>query len=93
VVNERLEGIAESFKFVSETSTFTCECADMGCIDMIDVTLAEYEEVRKGSNRFIVLPGHVFPEFERTVSENERFVVVAKLEEGGEVAEELDPRA
>jgi hypothetical protein len=93
LVNERLEGIAESFKFVSETSAFTCECADMGCIEMIDLTLSEYEDVRKDSNRFIVKSGHVFSEFERVVTENERFAVVAKLDEGGEVAEEFDPRA
>jgi hypothetical protein len=91
-VNERLEGLAENFKEVAETAPFTCECADLGCIQMIDMTLSEYETIRKDPNNFFVLPGHVYPEFERVVSENERYVVVAKYEEGGELAEELDPR-
>ena len=92
-VNERLEGLAERFKVLSETAPFSCECADLGCLAMIDLTLDEYEAVRKEANRFIVLPGHVYPEFERVVSENERYLLVAKHDEGGDVAEELDPRA
>jgi hypothetical protein len=92
-VNEKLEGLAENFQAVSDTAPFTCECADLGCIAMIDMNLSEYEALRKDPNRFVVLPGHVYPEFERVVSENERYVLVAKLGEGGELAEELDPRA
>jgi 5-bromo-4-chloroindolyl phosphate hydrolysis protein len=91
-VNEKLEGLAENFQAVSETAQFTCECADLGCIAMIDLTLNEYEAVRKNPNRFVVLPGHVYPEFERVVSETERYVLVAKHDEGGELAEDLNPR-
>jgi len=91
-VNERLEGLAENFKEVAETAPFTCECADLGCIQMIDLTLTEYEAIRKDPNKFFVLPGHVYLEFERVVSENERYVLVAKHDEGGELAEELDRR-
>ena len=92
-VNEKLEGLAENFQAVSEMAPFACECADLGCVEMIDLSLSEYEAVRKDPNRFFVLPGHVYPEFERVVSENERFVLVAKFDEGGELAEELNPRA
>jgi hypothetical protein len=91
-VNERLEDLAESFQVVAETSPFTCECADLGCNAMIDMTLSEYEAVRKKPNQFVVLPGHVYSDFERVVSENDRYVLVAKHDEGGELAEELDPR-
>jgi hypothetical protein len=92
-VNERLEELAEKFQVVAETAPFSCECADLGCTAVIDLTLNEYEAVRKESNRFVVLPGHVYPEFERVVSENERYVLVAKYDGGGELAEELDPRS
>ena len=91
-VNERLEELAERFQVVAGTSPFSCECADLGCTAMIDMTLSEYEAVREDPNRFFVLPGHVYPEFERIVSENDRYVLVAKYDEGGELAEELDPR-
>jgi hypothetical protein len=92
-VNERLEGLATDFRVAAETATFTCECAELGCTAMIDMTLAEYEDVRKDPNRFVVLPGHVYFEFERIVSENDRYVLVSKLGEGADVAEELDPRS
>ena len=49
-VNEKLEGLAENFQAVSETAPFTCECADLGCIEMIDMTLSEYETIRKEPN-------------------------------------------
>ena len=48
--------------------------------------------MRQDSNRFVVLRDHVYPEVERVVWGNERFVVVAKVGEGAELAEELDPR-
>ena len=91
-VNERLEWINESFALVSETATFVCECADLGCTAMIDVTLGDYESVRRDSNAFFVLPGHVSPDFERVVAERDGYVVVAKIGEAAKVAEELDPR-
>ena len=92
-LNERLEGLAETFRFISETASFTCECADMSCVQPMDLTLAEYEAVRAEPNQFAVLPGHVYPDVERVVTENERFVVVSKIGEGAKVAVENDPRA
>src|SRR5829696_2312855 len=41
-VNERLEGLAETFQFVSEVSHFACECADLNCFALMDLTLDEY---------------------------------------------------
>jgi hypothetical protein len=69
------------------------ECADESCTAPIELTLAEYEAVRSHPNQFAVLPGHVYPEVERVVSENERYVVVSKLGKGGEYATQHDPRA
>ena len=82
---------AENFKDVAETAPFTCECADLCCIQMIDLSLSEYETIHKEPNRFFVLPDHVYPEFEPVVSENERHVLVAKHDEGGELARSLTP--
>ena len=91
-VNERLEGLADTFKFVSEMSTFTCECADLQCTAMVNMTLQEYEAVRSDPNEFVVLPGHVYPDVERVTYENERYVVVAKIGKAGEIARDFDPR-
>lgn len=91
-VNERLEGLAEAFQFIAEHTSFTCECADTSCVELMSLTLREYEALRANPNNFAVLPGHVYPDMERVVSENERFVVVAKIGEGVKVANDLDPR-
>lgn len=68
-VNERLEGLAEAFQHLTETSSFACECADLGCMAMMDLRLSEYEAVRAHPNQFAVLPGHVYPDVEAVVAE------------------------
>ena len=92
-VNERLEGLAETFELPSETPTFACECVDIHCVEQVSLTVGEYEEVRKHPTHFAVLPGHVYPEVERVVAENERFVVVEKIGKGAEIAAEADERS
>jgi hypothetical protein len=92
-VNERLEGLAEAFQHVTETSTFACECADLRCTAMMDLRLSEYEAVRSHPNQFAVLPGHVYPDVEDVVAEHDRYVIVSKLGVGAEIAEKTDPRA
>ena len=92
-VNERLEGLAEAFQYVTETSSFACECADLGCAAMINLRLSEYEAVRSHPNRFVVLPGHVYPDVEEVVAEHDRYVIVSKLGVAAEIAEKTYPRA
>ena len=38
--------------------SFRCECARLGCNDLVDLSPRAYEEVRANPRRFIVLPGH-----------------------------------
>ena len=57
------------------------------------LTFEEYEAVRKDSRRFIVVPGHVFPETERVVARNERYEVVEKFGEAVNVADASDRRS
>ena len=92
-VNERLEGLAETFQFIAEHTAFTCECADTQCIEPINMTLAEYEAVRAEPNQFAVLFGHVYTDVEYIVTESDRFVVVAKIGEGAKIAREAYPRS
>ena len=56
------------------------------------MSVEEYEQVRSGSNRFLVLPGHQVPGVEEVVESTDRYLVVSKLGVGGEVAAGLDPR-
>jgi hypothetical protein len=93
-VNERIQDLNEAFDDVlSFTGEWVCECADETCTSPLELTLAEYEAVRSHPNQFAVLPGHVFPDVERVVEENDRYVVVSKLGKGGEYATQHDPRA
>ena len=57
-----------------------CECARMTCDAAIDITLGEYEHVRKDARHFVIFPGHLVGDIERIVFENDRFAVVAKRE-------------
>lgn len=70
---------------------FVCECGRLGCTEIIELTLAEYEAVRADSRRFAVRHGHqVGPE--DVLETHERYLVVAKRGSAGEVAEFNDPR-
>ena len=69
-----------------------CECADTDCTIRVSATLDEYEAVRENPRTFIVALRHLYPEVERVLDENSRFMIVEKVDNGGEVAEALDPR-
>ena len=95
-VNERITQLNEAFSEVfpegDGLSEWICECADTTCTHRVQATRQEYEQVRADGRTFIVFPGHVYSEVERVLGETERFTVVEKLDNGGEIAESLDPR-
>src|ERR671911_1069277 len=65
----------------ADTFGFHCECGrDGGCPEMVWMTLDEYEVVRAQDDRFVVVPGHETDDLERVVEENERFVIVDKVD-------------
>lgn len=72
---------------------FRCECARLGCNLLLELTLAEYEQVRSHPRRFLMIDGHQVPELERVVQREPGYLVVQKLDEAGEKAEEADPRS
>lgn len=92
-VNERLEGIAETFQFVADHAVFVCECADVNCSGQVMMTADEYDAVRARGNTFVIMPGHVLPDIEHVVESNDRFEVVAKVGKAGRIAEAVDDRS
>lgn len=72
-----------------------CECADPSCTELVQLTPREYEAVRTNPTWFINVRGHHVNAhgWARPVSENDRFVMVEKIGEAGEIAERLDPRS
>ena len=67
-----------------------CECSATDCHEHVQLTSEEFEAVRDNPRYFAVHPGHVDGRFEHVVASNERFVLVEKVGEAGEVAEALE---
>ena len=82
-INERLLELGASGD--EELKRWNCECAAVGCVEQIELTLAEYEHLRASPVRFAVMPGeqHVLPEVEMLVERNRRYWVVEKIGEAG----------
>jgi hypothetical protein len=49
--------------------------------------------VRSASTRFFVIPGHEDNEVERVVERTDRYLVVEKIGDAAEEADDLDPRS
>ncbi|HZU59658.1 MAG TPA: hypothetical protein VE983_01765 [Solirubrobacteraceae bacterium] len=73
-------------------SGFRCECASLGCTQMLPLTFREYERVRQHPRRFIVAPGHERLDVEAVVETQGNYLVVQKVGEAGRSAEANDPR-
>ena len=94
-INESVNDLNQTFAEITVTpfsGEWICECADPHCTLRIEATLQEYEIVRANGRTFLVCVGHVYPEVERVVAENDRFTTVEKLSDAGQIAESLDPR-
>jgi hypothetical protein len=93
-VNEQIESLNRDFGDEQRTMTAICECADGDCTERLDISVADYEDVRADSRRYIIVPGHALPEFESVVESREGYEVVQKREgTAAALAEETDPRS
>ena len=72
---------------------FRCECARLGCNQLIELSVREYEQIRAHPRRFVVAPGHELPDVETVVEAQPGYVIVEKRDLAGRVAERHDPRA
>ncbi len=92
-VNEQLEALAGAFQFVAAQPVFVCECADVECIEQIDMTMAEYEALREHPERFAILVRHEVPDVEDVVERRDGYLIVEKIAEASAIVAEADPRA
>jgi hypothetical protein len=90
-VNDRIDEINRTFADFTPYGSWVCECADIACVERIDMTLAEYEEVRSLPERFAVAPDgvHVIPDVETVTVKTDRYWIVEKFGAGAERAAEL----
>jgi hypothetical protein len=87
-VNERVQDLTDDYG----TTEFVCECSTTACIDIIELTNAEYERIRSDPTWFVVKPGHDIEQIERVISEGVGYVLVEKLIAEDDL-EETDPRS
>lgn len=73
-VNEAIERGAKA----AAAAVFVCECGNLGCNSTVELTIAAYEKVRSGFDRFLVVPGHELEDIEDVVERHEDYLVVAK---------------
>jgi hypothetical protein len=93
-VNERLRELGEGFSLVSEEAEFVCECANTACAERIQMPLATYEEIRADPKRFFLIKGHEEQEYERIITESDRYYIVEKVAGGAAgIAIRDDPRS
>jgi hypothetical protein len=71
---------------------FRCECARLGCNQLVELTVHEYEEIRAHSRRFVVAPGHELLDVETVIEARPGYLIVEKRGQAGEAAERHDPR-
>lgn len=71
---------------------FRCECARLGCDQVIELTIREYERVRGHPRRFVLAEGHEMLAAESVVESGAGWAVVEKGQRAGEVAQVTDPR-
>lgn len=76
-----------------EAVRFRCECSDMDCHTIVNLTLPEYERIRDSPRRFVVATGHESPELEDVVERHGDYLIVEKRGAPGAEAERLDPRS
>ena len=89
--NEQIHGKVLELGTSDRTAPYLCECEDERCTTVLLLTAPEYEDVRDGSKRFVVAPGHL-DGGARVVDRREGFTVIEKTGEEGRLVEDLDPR-
>jgi hypothetical protein len=76
--NERFEERVEEYSRDGVAAPFLCECADESCLGRVDLTLAQYADIRRRPDRYVILPGHPTIEQEHVVDDKGDFQVVQK---------------
>jgi hypothetical protein len=72
--------------------SFRCECASLGCTQMLPLSFQDYERIRNHPRQFLVAPGHERLDVEVVVDTHPTYLVVQKVGEAGRLAEAADPR-
>jgi hypothetical protein len=75
-VNQRIVEIADQFSVGEQAQLFICECANSGCTEQIQATLAIYQQVLETPNAYLVLAGHENHATEETILGHREYRIV-----------------
>jgi hypothetical protein len=94
-INENVTELNQAFRLVAPLGEWICECANESCIVTVEMTRADYEEIRGDGARFLVAPSdeHVWPDVERIIERLDRYWVLEKTGHAGDLAKRSDPRS
>jgi len=87
-VNERVRELNERLEPLVNYGSWACECADPTCLVRIDMTQAEYAELREQATHFAIAPAeqHFDPAVETLVRKADRFWIVEKQGDAAQIA-------
>lgn len=80
--NTELKKLAKSLLPKSEQTSvpikFICECSRTDCVEPIELTIEEYDQIHRKKNEFVVIEGHEHTDIERVAGRHESYIVVQK---------------
>ena len=88
-VNENIAKLEGRLDSQSDSLPVICECSQASCATQFEMSLTEYESVRRHPDRFIVARGHEQPTIEQTVAERPEYVIVEKVGIAAAAADEV----
>jgi hypothetical protein len=82
-LNAELErGLSAIERDPDERAAFVCECGRPDCTEIVKLPLEDYQRAHQVDTRFVVLPGHEYPEVERVLEEGNGYFVIEKRDIG-----------
>lgn len=93
--NEGIRAVAAQTELAThDLVPFICECAEIRCTEIVQLSTEEYEAVRDVPTRFLYARGHErsAARWVRVVDEFDRYTLVEKVGEAAAIVAELDPR-
>jgi hypothetical protein len=91
VANDRMAAWEETPG--EQPQLFFCECSDLECRDKVPLMRGEYDEIRRSSERFVVVPGHEVDDVEEVVDDRGTHNVILKPAAVWHLTRGTDPRA
>jgi hypothetical protein len=79
---ELQRGLSDLQRDPDERAAFVCECARVDCVQMVKLPLDEYKRWHADDRRFVVLPGHEYPDVESVIETTADYLVIEKRDLG-----------